>query len=224
MKAGIGSNYKEAISQLLVLEEKEDRPDVKKLKKSKSFGRLLLGSIYSLLPSFIFSLGLILTSYIIFHQETVPSSELFKPLDKALIFQKERSIPIRIVIPKISVDLPVKLASISGETWETFSDSASFGVGSAFLDDEKGNTVIFAHAKTGFFSKLNDLSLGDITYVFSKHGWVKYEVSEKIYVDPNDTKFLEGNYGKSLILFTCYGNDDEKRVVVILDFKEKDEG
>lgn len=129
-------------------------------------------------------------------------------------------IPSKIQASVIDLDLKVKPADVEKDTWQLFDDAASFGRGSAALNSAKGNTVIFAHAKSKLFARLNDLNENDEVLVKSKLNTYKFVVSQKLYVEPSDIEFINRDYGKSLILFTCYGPDDEKRVVIIAKFVE----
>ena len=69
-------------------------------------------------------------------------------VDKNLLSDKtkQKNSPVRILIGTLSIDIPVKEAKVVKGYWEVFPDSAGFGVGSAY-PDEKGNMVIFAHAR-----------------------------------------------------------------------------
>lgn len=124
-------------------------------------------------------------------------------------------IPKKLTIGKIGVTLDVKPADISNDTWELFEKEASFGRGTAPLNSETGNTAIFAHAKSGLFAKLSELEIGDVINIESSKSAYLYVVSEKLYVKPTDTSFIYKEYGKSLMLFTCYGENDEKRVLIV---------
>ncbi|MBI4091540.1 sortase [candidate division WWE3 bacterium] len=141
-----------------------------------------------------------------------------------ILYQTSEDIPTRILIPKVSTDLAVKPAEIKDGTWQTFDDFASFGIGSSALNISKGSTVIFAHAKLGLFARLDELDYGDFIYVLSNRNWFRYSVHQKLYVYPDEVEFLKQDYGRSLILFTCYGPADEKRVVVIAKFIGGEDG
>lgn len=129
--------------------------------------------------------------------------------------QSKDSRPDKIYIPSLTIELPVKPTEVVSGTWQTFNDSASFGVGSAPLNKAGGNTVIFAHAKSGLFKGIDKLKAGDLILTRSSDIWYQFEVSKRFYVDPTDVSFLNRNFGKSLILLTCYGEDDEQRVVIV---------
>lgn len=144
-------------------------------------------------------------------------------LPQVLILREENDTPQRINIPKISANIAIKKAFVEKGTWQTFDDSASFGVGSSYLNNAEGSTVVFAHARNKLFSKLNDLKEGDFIYVYGSLKPYEYRVNQKMYVYPDDISFLAQNFGKSLILFTCYGPSDEKRVIVVAGFVENRE-
>jgi len=119
----------------------------------------------------------------------------------------------RILLPKVNIDLKVIPAKIVGPTWETSENSASHGEGSA-NPGEKGNTVIFAHAKEGLFYNLKDVKKGDIVYVLTKNQWYRYKVNEVKSVVPKDITTVAPAKIEILTLFTCSGFFDEKRLIV----------
>ena len=62
-------------------------------------------------------------------------------------------LPIKVEIPEVYVDLPVRKAEVVEGYWEVFEDSAGWGSGSG-IPGESGNQVIFAHARDGLFLPL----------------------------------------------------------------------
>ncbi len=146
-------------------------------------------------------------------ERDLPKSVLFSKSDTNIEF------PDRIFIPSLSIELPIKATNVVGGTWLTYNDAASFGIGSANINDPFGNTVVFAHAKSGLFKGIDKLKAGDPILIRSLDVWHEFEVSKRFYVDPKDVSFLNRNFGKSLILLTCFGEDDEQRVVIVA--KEK---
>ncbi|OGC50242.1 hypothetical protein A2716_03470 [candidate division WWE3 bacterium RIFCSPHIGHO2_01_FULL_40_23] len=190
----------------------------------EAFTKDLKGIILVFLIPIVMLLGVfIFAGYLIETQIKTSTYAKGAVLPKTLIFREEKDVPRRIVIPKISVDLVVKGARVDQGTWITFDNFASYGIGTSFLNDKTGNTVIFAHAKDALFSRLDNLNKNDFVYVSSDKEWYRFEVYKKIYVYPYEIDFLKEDYGKALVLFTCYGPEDEKRVVVISRFKDKDE-
>ena len=192
------------------------------LQKSQSLQNNIF---FNLIPSVVSLIAIFISSFVIYTQNS--TRMLAEPINIPENFvypSKEDDKPQRILIPKIFVDASVKEAKVENGTWQTYEDSASFGVGSAFPNTNNGNTVIFAHAKARLFSELDKLNEKDVVYVLGKDGWYRYFVDQKFYVLPNDIGFLSKDYGRSLILFTCYGADDEKRVVIIAKFEGKEDG
>lgn len=121
--------------------------------------------------------------------------------------------PVRILIPKADIDLPVVDAKIVNGYWELSETTASYGLGSGH-PGEKGNTVIFAHAREGLFYNLKDVKTGDTIYVFTKDEWFKYKVNKITQVFPNQTEVIKPTKNETLTLYTCSGFSDEKRLII----------
>ena len=139
-------------------------------------------------------------------KEPIVASSAFKSLNK-------ESDVFRILISKENIDLPVKQAKIIGGYWETSETTASHGEGSA-NPGERGNVVIFAHARVGLFYNLKDVKKEDIVYVFTKDRWYRYKVGEIKIVYPNEIETVAPSEKEVLTLFTCSGFFDEKRLIV----------
>ena len=127
--------------------------------------------------------------------------------------QTGENVPVRILIPSASIDLPIVKAPVVNGYWELSENSASYGLGSG-VPGQNGNTVIFAHARTGLFYNLKDVKVKDIVYVFSKNKWFRYRVNKITAVYPNDTTVIQPTKNQTLTLYTCTGFDDEKRLIV----------
>lgn len=122
--------------------------------------------------------------------------------------------PARIIIPKISVDLDVEPARIIGDKWEINQTDASYMLGSS-TPEEKGNTVIYGHAKNAIFGGLKKLKAGDIIYVLTNEKWYRYKVTETKEVKPKETQVVGPTLTPTLTLFTCTAFLDSKRLVVV---------
>ena len=121
--------------------------------------------------------------------------------------------PIRIIIPVLNIDLPVKEAKVVNGYWEVFPDSAGFGLGSSY-PDESGNQVIFAHARRGLFLPLRDAKVGEMIYIFTKERWYTYKIGEIREVLPSQTEVIAPTTTAILTLYTCSGFADSKRLIV----------
>ena len=121
--------------------------------------------------------------------------------------------PNKIIIPKVSINLPVFTAQINYDTWEVRMDGASFGQSTTYPGNI-GNTVIFSHARPGLFQDLPNLQIGDYIHVFTAQDWFVYKVAKVLVVDPNDTGEIFSSNKHELTLFTCTGINYSKRFVV----------
>ena len=125
-----------------------------------------------------------------------------------------KNLPQRIIIPSLSIDLPVTLAPVIKGYWKVYPDRAGFGDGSAYPGD-KGNTVIFAHARYGLFLGLRDIKIGDKVYILTGDKWLSYKVKEIKTVLPKNLEVIAPTPDETLTLFTCSGFADSKRLIVI---------
>lgn len=137
-----------------------------------------------------------------------------EPIVASSDFKKTEDSSIqRIIIAKRDIDLRVTHAKIVGSTWETSEVTASHGEGSS-NPGEKGNIVVFAHAREGLFFNLKDIKKEDVIYILTRDGWYRYKVDEISSVYPNDLTTIAPTKKEILTLFTCSGFFDEKRLIV----------
>jgi len=121
--------------------------------------------------------------------------------------------PERIIIPALNIDIMVKESKIVNGYWEVFSDSAGFGLGSSY-PDEKGNQVIFAHAREGLFLPLRNAKIGQNVLIFTKEKWFEYRISNIKEVLPSQTDVINPSTEEMLTLYTCSGFSDSKRLII----------
>jgi LPXTG-site transpeptidase (sortase) family protein len=132
---------------------------------------------------------------------------------KLLVSKKTENTPVRIIVPQSEIDLPVTPSKIIDGYWELSETTASYGLGSGY-PGEKGNIVIFAHARSGLFYNLRDTKKGDFVYVLVKNKWYMYKVNKIDAVYPNQKEVIMPTKTETLTLYTCTGFYDEKRLVV----------
>lgn len=125
-----------------------------------------------------------------------------------------KNFPTKILIPSLSIDLPVKEAKVVNGYWEVFDDKAAWGEGSG-IPGQIGNQVIFAHAREGLFLPLKDIKTGMKIYVFTSGSWFSYEVKEVKSVYPNEVSVIAPTKDETLTLYTCTGFKDTKRLIVV---------
>ncbi len=125
----------------------------------------------------------------------------------------KENIPIRVVIPRISINLAITPARVVDGAWEIPETTAAFGLGSA-PPTVVGNTVIFAHARKELFGPLRSVKAGDDVYIFTSERWFAYKVQEIKTVLPNQVEVLQATSERTLTLYTCSGFADTKRLIV----------
>lgn len=121
--------------------------------------------------------------------------------------------PVRIIIPKLQIDVPVVEARVVNGYWELSEVAASHGQGSAY-PGQTGNTVIFAHAREGLFLPLRDISQDELVYVLGQDAWHRYKVTETKLVSPSQVEIIAPSADERLTLFTCSGFLDSQRLIV----------
>lgn len=126
---------------------------------------------------------------------------------------EEKDLPLQISIPELFIDLTVKRAEVIDGYWEVFEGSAGWGSGSGF-PGEKGNQVIFAHARDGLFLPLLYVEKGMEINVSTKAETYVYEVMEIKEVYPNQLEVIQPTSEEVLTLYTCSGFQDKKRLIV----------
>lgn len=127
---------------------------------------------------------------------------------------KISSVPSQITIPALSIDLPVEEAKVENGFWQIFDEAASHGIGSA-NPGEGSNVVISAHNREGMFGNLKFAQVGNEITVLTKDGKYIYRVSEIKEVTPDQVETIAPTGEETLTLYTCTGENDEKRLVVV---------
>lgn len=171
---------------------------------------LILVGLALILPSFILSGKT--------QEKIVPGITSFSDepvkIEPGLLRGKEKGeTPLRVIIPSLKIDVPVREAKIVKGYWELFEDAAGFGLGSAY-PGEAGNTVIFAHTRPGLFQPLKDVKNGTVIYVFTSEKWFAYQVTKITEVLPSQVEVIAPTPDETLTLYTCSGFADSKRLII----------
>lgn len=124
------------------------------------------------------------------------------------------SLPKRIIIPDLNMDLVVEKARNIDGYWEVFPDKAGWGDGSG-IPGQNGNQVIFAHAREGLFLPLRSIKVGMRIYILTDSFWGGYKVSEIKEVTPDQIEVIAPTPDETLTLYTCSGFKDSKRLIVV---------
>lgn len=110
--------------------------------------------------------------------------------------------------------LPVNRTTIAENKWEIAPEGASY-LSTSARPGEKGSIIIYAHNTKNRFAILKDLEEGDTISIKAKNGELhSYAVREKLTVKPSNTSVLDSPDRETLILYTCTGFADTKRLVI----------
>lgn len=124
-------------------------------------------------------------------------------------------LPRRIIILSVGLDLPIFPAKVLSGNWEISESGASYLLGSGTLG-KSGNIIIYGHNKKKIFGPILYLKKGaEIKIEDEKSNVYKYEVRETKVVTPKNIEVLNPTRDETLTLYTCTGNFDLKRFVVI---------
>lgn len=198
-------------SKVSLAKIKKSAPKSKKPKRKSRVSKTLQDKVIG----FIF-LCLALIVLLVPFPQPKPKTETKNPIaiDKKLLESKKaENMPVRIVMPKVDIDLKVTPSKVIDGYWELSEENASYGLGSG-LPGSRSNTVIFAHAREGLFYNLKNVKQSDTVYVFTKNKWYRYKVNKITAVFPDQKEVIAPTKKETLTLYTCTGFNDEKRLVV----------
>lgn len=131
------------------------------------------------------------------------------------------TLPTRVTIERLSIDIPLVPAQLRGSQWETTERGASYLLSSP-IPGETGNSVIYAHNWASLFGKLPTIASGDkITIRYADGSSKTFVVKNTSVVSPDDTFVLRETTEKQLTLYTCIGWFDTKRFVAIAVLNDK---
>lgn len=130
--------------------------------------------------------------------------------------QKSVTREMRLVIPKLSLDVPV----LQGATEDNLRVAVTHLEGTGRVGVVGENSVILGHRSfiTGqFFSELDKLQEGDTFSISSSSSEFEYEVIEQKIIDPTDVSVLSATPDESLVtLITCHPRYSNKQRLVVV--------
>ncbi len=137
-------------------------------------------------------------------------------------FQKieEPGKPKRLVIPSLSLGLPIISEQMSNGTWTVEEGVANFAEESSPFNGDVGNSVLFGHNKQDAFRPMANLKKGDLVFVQSSQYQFGYEVNTLSTTSPKNVDVMKPGTERELTLITCNGIFDEKRLIIKATLKE----
>jgi LPXTG-site transpeptidase (sortase) family protein len=127
-----------------------------------------------------------------------------------------RGQPIRILVPGLSIDLPVVPQSYSmvTKTWPVAPNVANYATDTAAANNTKGETLIYGHDTRNVFGPLQDLKPNDLVYVYTENGHIfKYSYIGAQDITPAKVSIIDdmAKAPAGLKLITCSGPNFEYR-------------
>jgi sortase (surface protein transpeptidase) len=121
-----------------------------------------------------------------------------------------QGVPVRIIIPSLSIDLPVVSQSYSNatKTWPVSSTDANYASNTAPVNNTHGETLIYGHSTRSIFGPLLNLTPDAAVYVYSDNGHVfKYSYAGSQDVTPYKLSIFNdmAKAPAGLKLITCDG-------------------
>ena len=151
-------------------------------------------------------------------KKNLPKLKEIKPVDENF----------GIVIPKIAANAKV-IANVDPFDEKEYQKALTKGVAHAKgtqLPDQAGNTFIFAHSSTDWYTAnrynsvfylLNKLEKDDDIFIFYQKQKYHFQVIEKKIVDPSEINYLKGDsQNKILTLMTCWPPGTNLKRLILL--------
>ena len=127
--------------------------------------------------------------------------------------------PTQIIIPSARIDLPIARAyEHNANDWDVSNTKANFAMTSALPNQVSGNTVIYAHNRAGLFSSIRNIRYGDEVYIYTENYVYTYTFTKTETVGMHDVEIMNQTVAPILTLFTCAGNVNQNRYVVLAHF------
>jgi len=144
------------------------------------------------------------------HQISIAAQTAQSELDKRPKAAKIEGTPRRIIIPSLSIDLPVVSQSYSQvkKTWPVSPASANYAVETALINNSQGQSLIYGHNNRSVFGPLLKIKPDTVVYVSTDNGHVfKYSYTGSQDISPRQTNIVADMKQEpaGLKLITCDG-------------------
>lgn len=132
--------------------------------------------------------------------------------------------PVRIVMPRLGIDLEVLTGgyNINASEWFVAGVVANYAENTAYANNKQDKTLIYGHWTAKVFGNTKNLVAGDIAFVYTDNGHIfKYSYSHNQLVMPTDVGIFNEFKGKpGLVLMTCDGTWAQNRRLMYFDLQE----
>lgn len=127
-----------------------------------------------------------------------------------------QGIPNRVIIPSLSIDLPVGVGTYNPDnnSWTVDTTKAYYADVSMPINNSNGTTLIYGHAQSTVFETLPQIQPGAEAVVYTDSGFVfHYQLTSTREVLPNDVSVFTASGPPKLVLQTCIGAYSELRAL-----------
>lgn len=127
----------------------------------------------------------------------------------------QSSVPQRIVIDSLEVDLPVISANIENNKFETTKDGVSY-LASSGVPGKSGNVILYGHNWANILGNLPKIKVGDTVKIYASSGeFHEYKIDYTAKVTPDEVHILNQTEDARVTIYTCTGLFDTKRFVAV---------
>lgn len=134
-----------------------------------------------------------------------------------------QGVPVRIVVPSLAIDLPVRTGSYNtaDQTWTIDTAGAFYADMSVPANNNNGTTLIYAHGRDGLFGSLPSITPGAKAVITTASGGTfTYTYQSVVEVNPDDTSLFDVTTAPTLILQTCSGDWSQFRALYSFSLTE----
>lgn len=131
-------------------------------------------------------------------------------------------LPVRIVIPSLSLDLPVDKGFYdrANDSWTLSGYRAQFAMISLPANNQKGNTFVYGHNNPYVFGPLKSLNTDAEALIYTENGHVfHYNYQSTAAYNPHDTSIFRYQGPPILTIQTCTGSMNEIRQMYTFKFQ-----
>lgn len=145
------------------------------------------------------------------HRQVAKAAQAAEVKLKSPAAKPVQGLPARIIIPSLSIDLPVVSQNYSDvtKTWPVSLTDANYASNTAPINNSHAETLIYGHATRSVFGPLLDLKPDAAVYVYTDNGHVfKYSYSGSQDVTPYKLSVFDAmaKAPAGLKLITCDGD------------------
>lgn len=121
-----------------------------------------------------------------------------------------QGLPTRILVPRLSIDLPIVSQSYSNvaKTWPVAINEANYATNTALINNTKSESLIYGHDTRNVFGPLQNLQPKDVVYIYTANGHIfKYSYVGAQDVNPTKLSVFDdmAKAPAGLKLITCSG-------------------